>query len=416
MSSPASPAPVVTDSAYRSSWNFHFGGRLLFGRGAVRETGAAVQRLGARRVLVVTDPILEKVGLVGPVLESIRTKGIEPIVFNGGSPEPSFAIADAAIAFARDVQPDAILGLGGGSNMDLAKVTAVVQSHGLNYRELFGFDRIPGPLLPLICIPTTAGTGSEVSHSTVLTDTDNRIKLSMQSHFLRPRLAIVDPELTLGCPKKASADSGIDALTHAIEAYTATHFPQIPAGPGEMFPYEGKNPMGDLFAERAIQLIGRHLVSAVEEPQNIDAREGMALAATLAGVAFSNCGVALVHAMEYPVGGVVHCSHGEGNGLLLPHVMRFTKTNRVPEFARIALLLGVDVSGLSEDAAADWAIAKVDELRARIGVPGRLRELGVREESLPELARKAHDIKRLMIITPRSPSYADVLAIYRDAW
>lgn len=402
--------------SHRSTWNFHFGGRLLFGRGAVRETGAAIARLGARKVFVVTDPILVKVGIVASVVESLRSRGIESVVFDGGAPEPSFEIADAAIAAARDARPDGIIGLGGGSNIDVAKVVAASLSHAVDFRTLFGFDLLPGPLLPLICIPTTAGTGSEVSHSAVLTDTANHIKLSMQSHHLRPRLAIVDPDLTLSCPKKPTADSGIDALTHAIEAYTATHSQEIPIGPGEMFPYEGKTPFGDLFAEKAISLIGQHLVAAVEEPTNLEAREGMALAATLAGVAFSNCGVALVHAMEYPVGGAVHVSHGEGNGLLLPYIMQFTKPVRTAEFAQIAKLLGEDCRGLSDDAAADRAIARVEALRERIGIRPRLRDLGVTEEHLPELARKAHGIKRLMTLTPRMTEYDDVLSIYRAAW
>jgi len=400
----------------RSTWNFHFGGRLLFGRGAVRETGAAIARLGARKVFVVTDPILVKVGIVASVVESLQGRGIESVVFDGGAPEPSFEIADAAIAAARDVRPDGVIGLGGGSNIDVAKVVAASLSCDVDFRTLFGFDLLPQPLLPLICIPTTAGTGSEVSHSAVLTDTANQIKLSMQSHRLRPRLAIVDPDLTLSCPRKPTADSGIDALTHAIEAYTATSSSEIPIGPGEMFPYEGKTPFGDLFAEKAISLVGRHLVAAVEEPSNLEAREGMALAATLAGVAFSNCGVALVHAMEYPVGGAVHVSHGEGNGLLLPYIMRFTKPVRTAEFAQIARLLGEDCTGLSDDTAADRAIARVESLRQRIGIRSRLRDIGLTEEQLPELARKAHGIKRLMTLTPRSPEYEDVLAIYQSAW
>lgn len=402
----------------RSTWNFHFGGRLLFGRGAVRESGAAVARLGARRVFIVTDPVLVGVGIASRVVESLAERGVEAIVFDGGAPEPTFELADAAIAAARQARPDAVVGLGGGSNIDLAKVAAAALTYDVDFRTLFGFDLIPGAIRPLICIPTTAGTGSEVSHSAVLTDTANRIKLSMQSHHLRPRLAIVDPELTLSCPRKPTADSGIDALTHAIEAYTATPSAEVPVGPpqNEMFPYEGKTPMGDLFAEKAISLIGRHLVAAVDEPSNIEAREGMALAAMLAGVAFSNCGVALVHAMEYPVGGAVHVSHGEGNGLLLPYVMRFTKPARTNEFAEIARLLGEDCSGLTPDAAADRAIARVERLQTQIGIRPRLRELGVTREQLPELARKAHGIKRLMTLTPRPISEQDVLEIYQSAW
>src|SRR6185369_5955787 len=186
--------------------------------------------------------------------------------------------------------------------------------------------------------PTTAGTGSEVSHAAVLTDKANHIKVSTLSQFLRPALAVVDPALTDGCPKQITADSGIDALTHAIEAYTAVDFDQLNEPDGLPVAYEGRHPLGDCLAEKAIALIGQHLVAAVQDGTNKAARDGMALAATLAGLAFSNCGVAVVHALEYPIGGAVHVSHGAGNGLLLPFVMRYNLPVRKPVFAKIAVL------------------------------------------------------------------------------
>src|SRR5262249_10355273 len=209
-----------------------------------------------------------------------------------------------------------------------------------------GDDRIPGPVLPLVCMPTTAGTGSEVSAAAGLTDTDNQIKVGILSNYLRPRVAVGDPLLTLSCPRKVTAESGIGALTHAIEAYTAVDNAHFALPTGERTVYQGRHPVGDMLAERAITLIGRHLRHAVAYGSNPEAREGMSLGATLAGLAFSNVGVALVHAMEYPVGGATHCSHGLGNGLLLPYVMRFNLPARVKEFAHIARLLGEDVEGL----------------------------------------------------------------------
>lgn len=399
----------------RTTWNFSSAGRLLFGCGAVRELGSAVRRLPVQRVLVVTDPVLTRVGLTERVTQPLTEAGFVVSVFDGGEPEPSFACADRAIEAARQFRPDAILGLGGGSNLDLAKITAVVTTHGGSYRDYFNFDNVPGPTLPVIGVPTTAGTGSEVSHAAVLTDHENQIKVSTLSPHLRPMLAVVDPELTLTCPPKATADSGIDALTHAIEAYVATRSTDLDIPTGALFAYEGKHPIGDLFAERAIQLIGQHLVMAVRRPDYLDARTGMALAATLAGIAFSNCGVALVHAMEYPLGGAVHCSHGEGNGLLLPYVMRFNLPTRTAEFARIAELLGEDVRGLSPEAAAERACSRVERLREEIGVPTCIRELGGTAEQLPEFARKAFGIKRLMQLTPRTVTEEAILSIYREA-
>jgi alcohol dehydrogenase class IV len=300
--------------------------------------------------------------------------------------------------------------------MDLAKMTAILRRHGGSPTDYFGFDNIPGPVTPLICVPTTSGTGSEVSHSSVLTDTDNKIKVSTLSPFLRPARAIVDPKLTVSCPSKATAESGIDALTHAIEAFTAVDYDKLDVPPGEATPYTGRTPMGDLLAQQAVALVGEHLNTAVNKPTNLDAREGMALAATLAGMAFSNCGVAVVHALEYPIGAAVHCSHGAGNGLLLPYVMRFNLPERQAEFRRIAHLLGEDTSGASDDEAGEVCIAAIENLKRNIGIPERLRDIGVTQSQLPVLARKSFDITRLMKLNPRTPTEDDLLKILKDAY
>jgi alcohol dehydrogenase class IV len=400
----------------RTTWGFSIAGRLIFGWGAVRELGPFVRGRGWKRAFLVADPILESVGLVDVARASLSEAGIEVDVFTGGEPEPSIAAVERGIEAARAARPEVIVALGGGSNIDLAKLVAVVVTHGGKLSDYYGFGNVPGPLLPLICLPTTAGTGSEVSHAAVLTDPDQQIKISTLSPFLRPLLAIVDPGLTLTCPAKPTGDSGMDALTHAIEAFTATHSRDLPVPVGESFAYEGKHPLGDLFAEKAIGLIAKSLPRAVQSMSDRQAREDMALAATLAGIAFSNCGVALVHAMEYPVGGAVHCSHGEGNGLLLPYVMRFTLPTREREFSRIAKLLGEDVAGLSIATAAPLAIRAVERLRDEAGLRSKLRDLGVKREQLPVFAAKAKAIARLMALTPRLPSEADILAIYEEAW
>src|SRR5712691_3142815 len=283
--------------------------------------------------------------------------------------------AVACYEMAKTFQPDVLVGLGGGSNMDLAKLAAVLLKHGGGPRDYVGDDKIPGPIFPLVCVPTTAGTGSEVSAASVVTDTDNHIKVGILSNYLRPTAAVVDPLMTLSCPPKVTADSGIDALTHAIEAYTAVDNVDFPLPPGERSVYQGRHPMGDCLAEKAISLIGANLRRAVVRGDDLEARDGMALGATLAGLAFSNVGVAVVHALEYPLGGAVHCSHGSGNGLLLPYVMRFNLPARVPQFAVIAKLLGEDVLGLTEHQAAEQAVTAVERLRDDIGIPKRLRDL-----------------------------------------
>jgi alcohol dehydrogenase len=317
---------------------------------------------------------------------------------------------------AKTFQPDVLVGLGGGSNMDLAKLAATLLKHGGNPRDYVGDDKIPGPIFPLICVPTTAGTGSEVSAASVVTDTENHIKVGILSNWLRSTAAVVDPLMTLSCPPKVTADSGIDALTHAIEAYTAIDNADFPLPSGERSVYQGKHPLGDLCAEKAITLVGKYLRRAVNDGHDLDAREGMALAALLAGLAFSNVGVALVHAMEYPVGGAVHCSHGAGNGLLLPYVMRFNLPAKLKAYAEIARMLGENIAGLSERAAAEKAVAAVEKLRNDIGVPQRLRDIGVRPEQLRTLAEKAAGIKRILRVNPRSVTVDDIEGIFKDAY
>jgi alcohol dehydrogenase class IV len=399
----------------RETWTFHSAGRLVFGRNGIRHLGEIADRLRAKRVLLVSDPVLARSGLVDRVGLPLRERKLAIEVFSGGEPEPSLRAADACIQRARQVRPDAIIGLGGGSNMDLAKITAAVLVHGGSPRDYVGDDKIPGPIQPLICVPTTAGTGSEVSAAAVLTDTEQQIKVGVLSNYLRPRVAVVDPLLTASCPPKVTADSGIDALTHAIEAYTAVDNADFPLPPGENSVYQGRHPLGDCLAEKAIALIGANLRRAVARGDDLEARDGMALGATLAGLAFSNVGVAVVHALEYPVGGATHCSHGAGNGLLLPFVMRFNLPARTREFATIARLLGEDVTGFDEREAAERAVTAVEKLRGDIGIPLRLRDLGVTAAQLKAFAEKASGIKRILRVNPRPVTTADLETILQAA-
>ncbi|HZT83077.1 MAG TPA: iron-containing alcohol dehydrogenase, partial [Gemmataceae bacterium] len=224
----------------RTTWTFHSAGQLLFGRGAAGQLGEVAGRLHARRILVVTDPMLLKAGVVESVRQPLAAAGVTVKVFDGGEPEPSIRAAEACIDEARQFRPDALVGLGGGSNMDLAKITAAILAHGGHPRDYVGDDKVPGPVFPLICVPTTAGTGSEVSAASVLTDPDAHIKVGILSNYLRPRVALVDPLLTVSCPPKVTADSGIDALTHAVEAYTAVDNAAFPLPEGERTVYQGR--------------------------------------------------------------------------------------------------------------------------------------------------------------------------------
>jgi len=399
----------------RTTWTFSSAGQIVFGTGSVRQLGVLAGRLGLKRILIVTDARLVAAGIYDEVQMPLAQQATLD-VFTGGEPEPSLRVAEFCIAHARQFKPDGLIGLGGGSNMDLAKMTATVLAHGGAPRDYLGEDRVPGPILPLICVPTTSGTGSEVSASGVFTDQENHIKAGAMSNYLRPVLAVVDPRLTLSCPRQVTADSGIDAMTHAIEAFTAVDNSTFPLPPGETSLYQGRHPLGDCLAEKAISIIGKNLVRAVEHPSDLAAREAMSLGAMLAGLAFSNVGVALVHALEYPLGGATHCSHGAGNGLLLPYVMRYNLPARRREFARIAELLGEDTSGLSEAQAAERAIGAIERLNRTIGIPTRLRELGTRQEQIPEMAQKALGIARLIRVNPRVPNVSDMVQLLNDAY
>ncbi len=399
----------------RTTWTFSSAGQIVFGAGSVRQLGVLAGRLGLKRILIVTDARLVEAGIYDEVQMPLAQQATLE-VFTGGEPEPSLRVAEFCIARAREFKPDGLIGLGGGSNMDLAKMTATVLAHGGAPRDYLGEDRIPGPILPLICVPTTSGTGSEVSASGVFTDQENHIKAGAMSNYLRPILAVVDPRLTLSCPRQVTADSGIDAMTHAIEAYTAVDNSTFPLPPGETSLYQGRHPLGDCLAEKAISIIGKNLVRAVEHPSDLAAREAMSLGAMLAGLAFSNVGVALVHALEYPLGGATHCSHGAGNGLLLPYVMRYNLPARQREFARIAELLGEDTTGLSEAQAAERAISAIERLNRTIGIPTRLRELGARQEQIPEMAEKALGIARLIRVNPRVPNVSDMVQLLNEAY
>jgi alcohol dehydrogenase len=397
----------------RTTFSFRSAGHIRFGRDVVCELRDVLDQLGSKRVFVLTDAILAKVGIV----DTVKTAaGRDVCIFDGGEPEPSLAMIRNGVAAARAFGPDAMIGLGGGSNMDAAKLAAIVLAHGGDAKDYIGENKVPGPVLPLICIPTTAGTGSEVSQAAVFTNTDDQIKVSCLSQYLRPTVAIVDPMLTVSCPPKVTADSGIDALTHAIEAFTAIDNARYPLPAGETSVYQGKNFFADMVAEKTISLVAQFLRRAVRDGNDLEARDGMAMAATLGGLAFSNAGVALVHAMEYPVGAAVHVSHGAGNGLLLPYVMRYNQPANPSAFAGLASLLGVAEPGMGDAQLAERAIAWIEKLRVEIGIPTHLRDLGITREQLPKFAAKAVSIQRLMRVNPRYPTEAEITGVYDAAF
>jgi len=387
---------------HRTTWNFFSGAQYSYGPGAVGLLTPLVDRQSARRVLVVSDRGLESAGLVAQVLEALSRTTAVTHSFLDGEVEPSTETVSKLVQVASEFNPDFWVALGGGSNMDLCKVAAVVHSHGVDPESLFGHDQVPGAIQPIVCLPTTAGTGSEVTHSAVIKSSSSGKKGAILSQNLRPPIAIVDPQLSLGCPATVTAASGMDALTHAIEAYLVTNFYAMEDDFEHGLAFEGNHPLGDLFAEKAISLIGGNLQTVVEQPDQLAARSSMAFAASLAGWAFSSCGVSITHALEYPIGARYECSHGAGNGIVLPAVMRFWLPARTQRLARIAKLLGIDgAERMETNQAAEAAVKWVESIRPTIGLPTGLAEVGAQEEDCESLAQVAASIGRLVDLSPR---------------
>jgi alcohol dehydrogenase class IV len=400
----------------RGEWRFHTAGEIIFGRGSVRRAGEVVRRLGAQRALLVTDGQLVAAGLHREVERSVAEAGIACHRFEGGQAKPTLEAVAACVRAARDGDYGALVALGGGSNIDLAKAAAVVLRHGESAAAFFGQDKVPGPIMPLVAISTTAGTGSEVSAASVLADPANRRRGAILSNYLRPQAAIYDPLLTLSCPPQVTADAGIDALAHAVEAYMVVDYRTEPRDGSPSGLYQGRFPLSDCLAEQAIALTGRCLRQATYQPRDLEAREGMHLASLLAGMAFSNAGLTAVHALEYTVGVLTGCSHGAGNGLLLPFVMEYNIPACPERLATVARLLGEEVSGLSVRAAARRSVEAVQRLKRDIGIPMKLQDLGVNEGDLRPLAEATAQITRLLQANPRPLDVDALEGILHRAW
>ena len=352
------------------------------------------------RALVVTDSVIAAAPPGRTVLGSLESAGVETVVFDGGVPELPLDVVLEAIRFGKAGAPDCVIGLGGGSSIDLAKLVALGIAHGDDLRRFYGEEQIPGPVAPVVAIPTTAGTGSEVTPVAVITDPDALLKVGISSRALIPAVAVVDPRLTYGCPANVTAFAGIDALAHAVEAFTAADR-RLP--PGSPAVFVGKNTLSDTFALRAIAEIAPHLRGALEDEPR--ARDAVALGSLCAGLAFGTAGTAVAHALQYPIGARTHTPHGLGTGLLLAYAMQFNRPVREGELAEVARAMEVDD-----------AIPAVARLAADVGVPASLAEIGVREEELGELAEQATGVTRLLENNPREAGARELSEILAAAW
>ncbi|WP_154792391.1 iron-containing alcohol dehydrogenase [Occultella kanbiaonis] len=363
--------------------------RIHFGNGAASSIAPLARELGGR-VFVCCDPFLAETPQFERTCEELRDSGAVLQVWTEVEPElPVDSVqraADAASAWG----PDLVIGFGGGSALDLAKLVALLRSHGGRLSDYYGENAVPGPITPVIAVPTTAGTGSEVTPVAVVSDPSRDLKVGISSPHLIPRFAVVDPTLTHGAPASVTAHAGVDAFVHAIESYTAAV--RTPEWPDQLPVFVGRNRLAGLLAEEAITVIAANLVRAVTDPDDGAARTEMAYGSLLAGMAFGSAGTHLSHAIQYPIGALTKTPHGLGTGLLLPYVLRGCRPDIDPALRRIGTLLGVAESG--SDPALD-AIRRIEQIVADIGIPASLAELGVRAQDLPDISARAAGISRL---------------------
>lgn len=378
-----------------SGYRFNTVTELRVGVGMAREAGELCQQLGIRRPLIVTDPGLVSAGIVEPVKVSV-TEGCDRVsLFSAVTADPSEAVVLEALNVLRSGDVDGVIGLGGGSSMDVAKAIAVLAAGDQSLSDVYGVDKVASGRLPLVLIPTTAGTGSEVTPVAVIT-TGETTKAGISSATLLPDIAVLDAGLTLGLPAAVTAMTGIDAMVHAIEAYTSKI---------------KKNPLSDMLARQALTLLCANQRRVLSHPDDVSAREAMLLGATLAGQAFANAPVAAVHALAYPLGGHYHMPHGLSNALMLPAVLRFNASVAEADYLELAALLpGAVKPGL------EGFVSWFEELIADAALPTTLAKAGVPEQDLPMLAADAMQQQRLLVNNPVEVDEVAALSLYSSAW
>ncbi|ELY3761192.1 L-threonine dehydrogenase [Cronobacter universalis] len=370
----------------------------MIGMNSLDEALKTACEYGYRNALIVTDGMLSALGMAGQLKEMLAQKGIHSVVFDGTHPNPTTENVEAGLGMLRAHRCDCVISLGGGSPHDCAKGIALVAANGGDIRDYEGVDRSRKPQLPMIAINTTAGTASEMTRFCIITDQERHVKMAIVDKHVTPVMSVNDPALMMGMPKSLTAATGMDALTHAIEAYVST----------------AATPVTDACALKAIAMIAQTLPQAVEEGDNVAAREAMAWAQFMAGMAFNNASLGYVHAMAHQLGGFYDLPHGVCNAILLPHVQRFNSAVAAHRLRDCAQAMGVDVSGMSDAEGANACIAAICALARRIHIPAGLRELRVREDDISELAENA--LKDACGFTnPVQASHAEIMAIYRAA-
>ena len=373
--------------------------RNVFGEGAVQEAGDLVKSLGAKKCLIVTDRYLGQIGMADRVQGILKKAGIEACIFAGAEPNPTDKNVEAGARFYQENECNSIISLGGGSSHDCAKGIGLVAANGGQIADFEGGGKSSKPMIPLMAINTTAGTASEITRFCIITDTSRKVKMAIVDWRVTPQIAINDPELMKGMPPSLTASTGMDALTHAIEAYVSTD----------------ANPLTDAAAIMAIKMISHYLPKAVANGNYMKARDKMAYAQYLAGIAFNNASLGYVHAMAHQLGGFYNLPHGVCNAILLPYVESYNLIGNMNRFRDVAQAMGVQVEGISVTCTAEKAIEAIKKLSRQLEIPTDLKQLGVREEDFGIMADNAKkDVCQLT--NPRTATREQVIEIYRQAY
>ena len=380
------------------TYGFYIPTVSLMGIGCSKETGAQAKALGATNLLIVTDAGLSKMGVADKIKAQLEEAGLKAVIFDGAEPNPTDKNVHDGVKVYQDNKCDGIVSLGGGSSHDCGKGVGLVIGNGGHIRDFEGVNKSTKPMPPFLAINTTAGTASEMTRFCIITNTDTHVKMAIVDWRVTPNIAINDPLLMVGKPSALTAATGMDALTHAVEAYVSTI----------------ATPITDACAIKAIELIAQNLSTAVANGENLEARDAMAYAEYLAGMAFNNASLGYVHSMAHQLGGFYNLPHGVCNAILLPAVSQFNIIACPKRFADIAAALGENITGLSVVEAADKAIAAIRRLSASIGIPAGLKALNVKEEDLKVMAENAKK-DACQLTNPRKATLEQVIDIFKAA-
>jgi len=381
------------------SFSFQTTKSVLSEVGATAKIGEILAAQGCKKVAFVTDKIILKLGLADAALDGLKKAGVETWLFSDVVADPPEEVILEAVAKAKDEKIDSVVSVGGGSSLDTAKLIAILANSDQPIQDMYGVNMITGQRLPLILAPTTAGTGSEVTPISIVT-TGEAEKKGVVSPQMIPDWAILDAELTVGLPKKVTAATGIDAMVHAIEAYTSKF---------------KKNVVSDCLARQALELLGANIKTACFTPEDREARANMLLGSMLAGMAFSNAPVAAVHALAYPLGGHFHVPHGLSNALVLPYVLEYNMPEAEKLYAELSPIIFPELAGKSHSAKIDGMLEKISTLSPELDLEHKLEQVGVKSNDLELLAEDAMKQTRLLVNNPREMTYDAAFNIYQKA-